>query len=378
MDKELSVTEREGLGSVVTVVDVAGDARTRGKIFGEIRRHQINAWIVDWLGSLRANGIADPQEYIDAMLRETDFLTAIREHTPDVLEEVLGISEAAGQSIQLLLAAQFMDEEWAFRLRYNSKNAAVEKCSSLAIKAQKDSTWIGQNMDLGRQTDGHQVVLRIAPAMDRPGALVFTIGGMIGLMGVNSRGVGLCVNSLRGLPSAHQGLPVAFVIRRLLQTESVDAASAMLRMVPHATSQHYLIADPNNIRSFEVSATEIVEYRSADPCRVLHTNHTLADEDVGTMSMSSQIDSVARLHALRSRLMSGHVCINTIKAALSSSDDVEHPVCKAAPLNSLNDAIGFTTGSMISLLQHKSPTIASWISCGPPCRRGYVAVHLRR
>jgi len=152
------------------------------------------------------------------MLRHTDFLTAIRKHAPDLLEEVRGIAVGAIQPVELLLASQFMDEEWAYRRRLQAAETP-EKCSSVAV-TRSGLTWIGQNMDLGDYTDGHQVLTRIAPSGVEAGALIFTIGGMIGLMGVNSRGVGVCVNFLPQLANSPQGLPVAFVIRRLLQEEA--------------------------------------------------------------------------------------------------------------------------------------------------------------
>ena len=79
----------------IEIIDLAGDAQTRGRAFGTARHLQIQACMSDWLNSLRIGGIADPQPYIAGMLRDTDFLTAIRKHTPDLLEEVQGIAVGA-------------------------------------------------------------------------------------------------------------------------------------------------------------------------------------------------------------------------------------------------------------------------------------------
>jgi hypothetical protein len=45
-------------------------------------------------------------------------------------------------------------------------------------------------MDLGTYTDGSQAALSIAGGEAEPATLVFTIAGMVGLMGVNAAGVG--------------------------------------------------------------------------------------------------------------------------------------------------------------------------------------------
>lgn len=362
------------------VIDLDGDPQTRGKALGASRRGQIQAFTADWLNSLRTAGITDPRAYIDTMLRDTDFPTAIRQHAPDLLEEVRCIAVGATHPFELVLAAQLMDEEWAYRSRQRG-GEALQKCSSVAIQSQLGMTWIGQNMDLGGYTDGHQILLRIAGHLREPGALILTIGGMIGLLGVNAHGVGICVNSLPALPSAGQGLPVAFVIRKLLQAPDAGGAVRMLQAVPHATGQHYLIADPVSIRSFEASPAGVTEYHSPNPSRVLHTNHPLAAVSADTSPALSQIDSIARLRSLTDRLMNGNSDLSVIQAALSSSDDPDHPVCRVLLANGRvspgSGLIGFTTGSMISSLRQGSRTIDSWVSAGPPSLRGYTQVRLQ-
>ena len=363
----------------IDVIVLAGDAFTRGVTFGAARRSQIEAFNSDWLASLHAVGIPSPRTYVAEMLRHTDFLTAIRKHAPDLLEEVRGIAVGATQPVELLLASQFMDEEWAYRRRLQAHAETPQKCSSVAV-TRSGLTWIGQNMDLGGYTDGHQVVTRIAPHGAEAGALIFTIGGMLGLMGVNARGVGVCVNFLPQLPNASQGLPVAFVIRRLLQEGSATAAAGLVSVLPHATGQHYLIADPISVRSFEASAAGVIEYHSPDPSKVLHTNHPVAGDTGDVPAKADSVDSVARLRALTHRLMNGDPDLDAIKAALCSRDDPDHPVCKVRSGNEhVNPPSGtttFTTGSMISALEHGSPMIDVWVSSGPPNLRGYEHMSL--
>lgn len=363
------------------VIDLAGDPPTRGRAFGVSRREQIRAYTADWLDSLQAAGVIDPRAYVDAMLRYTDFSAAIEQHAPDVLDEVRGIAVGAEQPFELVLAAQLMDEEWAYRRQLQGRGETMQKCSSVAIISRQGTTWIGQNMDLGSYTEGHQILLRTAGHRVEPGALILTVGSMIGLLGVNACGVGICVNSLPQLPAAGQGLPVAFVIRKLLQAPDAAAAVRILQAVPHATGQHYLIADAASIRSFEVSSAGVAEYHSPDPSRVLHTNHPLAAANPATPSTLSQANTIARLCSLTNRLMNGNPDLDAIKAALSSFDDPEHPVCRvllpngrASPGSGL---IGFTTGSMISELRQGLPNIDSWVSAGPPSLRGYMRIRLQ-
>ena len=222
-------------------------------------------------------------------------------------------------------------------------------------------------MDLGGYTDGFQALLAPAAEGDKPAALIFTVAGMIGLMGLNAAGVGVCVNALPQLPSAPHGLPVAFVMRRLLQTASLAEAASLVLALPHATNQHYLIAAPGGVRSFEASAAGVTEYRPPDPSRILHTNHPLAAEGAGEPA-SARFNSVARLAALQARLSGGAPGLAEIRAALCSRDDPQNPVCRVR--GEPGGLTAFTTGSILSALAPER--VETWISPGPPSRVAYA------
>ncbi len=358
----------------ISVLELSGNAHRRGETHGRKLAHKIRGHLEAWHAALISSGIADPHEYVDEMLRETDFRAAIAELAPELLDEVTGIAAGAGVSADRLFALQLMDEEWAYRA---SRGVASkrDKCSSVAINARDGTTLIGQNMDLGGYTDGYQVLLRASESGGSPAALIFSTAGLIALLGVNAAGVAVCVNSLPQLPSRRSGIPVAFVIRMLLRTRSLEEASTLVRTIPHATNQHYLIAEPGAARSFEASASGVNEY-TPERSRVLHTNHPLTEHS-GALDADDRYreNSVARLKSLIQRLAEGEPGLDEIKRALSSFDDPVHPVCRLRNDNSTN--ISFTTGSMISHLTRRADPIRCWVSAGPPTR-GYNSVLLDR
>lgn len=361
----------------IDIVDLEGTGFARGEVYGNTRRSQIERFLNDWLQSLGAAGVGNPPGYLSQMLEATSYSNAIDEHSPELLEEVRGIAAGAEVPFELVLASQLMDEEWAFRVQFLQTLEAPPKCSSVAIHPRDGLTWIGQNMDLGSYTDGHQALIRAAPEGQAPGTLIFTIGCMIGLLGVNSRGLAVCVNALPQLPAARQGLPVAFVIRRLLTADDVAEAAQILHTVPHATGQHYLIADSHSICSFEASPAQILEYHSPNPSRILRTNHPLAGDS--TRVFPESVNSLARLRSLTARLMDREPDLEIIKAALSSCDDAENPVSRALYLGHASQGpINFTTGSMVSALQRDSAVVDSWVSAGPPHLRPYTRVQLQK
>jgi hypothetical protein len=349
----------------MTPITLTGDPFERGRGHGQALRAEVQAHLAAWLGSLAEAGIGEPRAYVAGMLAATAFRPAIERHTPDLWQEVQGIAAGAEVAPDLLFGLQLLDEEWAYRVRLG-RDGKLEKCSSVAIVPASGPTWIGQNMDLGGYTEGFAALLAPAAAPGAPADLVFTLAGMIGLMGTNAAGVGVCVNSLPQLPSAPKGLPVAFVLRRLLQASSLTEAADLVLSLPHATNQHYLIAGPGGARSFEASAAGVTEYRSPWPDRVLHTNHPLAAEGAPETE-AARANSVARLSALEARLSGGEPGLEALQAALSSCDDPQNPVCRVR--RQPGGLAAFTTGSMISVL---SPgRVESWVSPGPPSRAGY-------
>ena len=349
----------------MTPIKLTGEPFEYGRAHGAALRTEVQAHLAAWLGSLAEAGVGEPRAYVAGMLAATDFRTAIDRHTPDLWQELQGIASGAEVPADLLFGLQLLDEEWAYRVRLG-REGRLEKCSSLAIVPASGPTIIGQNMDLGGYTEG------FAALLSPPQALVFTVAGMIGLMGVNASAVAVCVNSLPQLPSAPEGLPVAFVLRRLLQAACLAEAADLALTLPHATNQHYLIAEPGAARSFEAAAEGVVEYIPANPARVLHTNHPLAAKGAPETA-EARANSVARLATLTERLAAGEVGAGEIKAALCSRDDPQNPVSRVR--GEPGGLVAFTTGSMLSVLA--ADRVETWVSPGPPTRVPYENFVLR-
>ena len=360
----------------IEATELTGGPRERGLDHGRRLKAQVQGHLAAWLESLAQAGLGDGEAYARGMLRDTDFRPAISRWAPDLLDEVEGVADGAEVPRDLLFALQLLDEEWAYRVRARVAAEPLEKCSSLAIVTDGGPTWVGQNMDLGGYTDGWQVALRLDRDGTSPGALMFSAAGMIGLMGVNAAGLGVCVNSLPQLPSAPEGVPVAFVIRRLLQCRDLAEAARTVLAIPHATNQHYVIAESGAARSFEASAAGVTEYHPADQTRVLHTNHPLSAEKGRPEPQAHRENTVARLASLERRLSDGQPGLEDVQGALSAFDDPKNPVCRLrSPDGGL---IGFTTGSIVSALRPAPAPIESWISAGPPSLGGYSRFALDR
>lgn len=278
-------------------VDLTGGPWLRGTAHGEQLRELIAEAMERWRQDLAERGDRHPDAYVADFLGATRFGETVSRLCPDLDEEVRAIAAGSNQPADQILAYNLMDEDWLYARETGGG------CSVIGAATASGQVVLSQNLDLPLSRYGSQAVLRIEGDGGRPGQLVLTCAGMIGLFGVNAAGVACCVNTLKTLPSARRGMPVAFVVRQLLTHRDAASAGAYLAAVPHASGQHYAVADPASLRGYECSAAGCAAGPVAD--ELLHTNHpiwwsaTPLEEPVADETPST---SQARLAALESGL----------------------------------------------------------------------------
>lgn len=340
------------------IVDCAGNARRRGQAHGEALRGVIAAKVERWREAIGEAYGTPASLFLPRFLEATDFRAAIAAHTPDLADEVVGIAEGAGLPEETAYALQLMDEEWWW-----GRSNAVH-CSSLAVApADGKPALVAQTMDLPRWHDGAQALLRIQGADHQ--SLLFTSAGMIGLMGVSGRGLGICVNTLSQLAVNPYGLPVAFVMRGALAQGSVAAAADFLDRVPHASGQNYQLGDRSEARTFECSAGGAVQVPFSNGCSP-HTNHPLVSTDRrdATARMEGSEDSRGRLDSLRTDIAAAHdvAVIKTILAARRAGG-----IVSITPQSAASTA-PMTIGSVIYSL---GENIELSVCAGPPSHESW-------
>lgn len=362
------------------LLDLTGTPRERGRIHGETMRRSIHTLVAQYEEFLAGYFGVDPARYMDAFLTQANFLPAIEQHAPHLLDEVRGLAEGADLSFDSALHMQLIDEEWAYGF-HNHAPLVQNKCTALGVQgSERGPTLSGQNMDVPQYIDGHQVLMRIANDNTDLVTYVFSYAGLIGLNGMNSGSLGICCNTLNQLEPSNDGLPVAFLVRRVLEHRTYDEAVAFIKGVKHASGQNYLISAPDAVGSFECSANQVVEFVAEDERRrTFHTNHALANTDQHSyakrMADLSEVteakfkNSRARLDAISRRVLTPEhgLSFADVVAALSSSDDPQNPISRTVK-DTQGSFIGFTAGSMI--FEHsESPRLH--IAAGPPSNTPY-------
>lgn len=359
--KEEPVTEAAEFKCIV----LEGSPYDRGFTHGETLKNEIQDIVKLWKSDISKRSGMDADAFIEKFLSDTDFVTAIKKWTPGLLEEVKGISDGSGIDYNTMLAFQFVDEVWLYLSEISS-----DSCSAIGMgKKGSRPSYVAQNMDLERFRNGFQVLLHIKYNDSDLECFVFTCAGFIVTNGMNNKSIGVCVNAVSQLNFAKEGLPVAFVIRGLLEKTTFEDAVEFVKTVKHASGQNYVIGGPENVVDLEASCTEIVEY-SPDSQAIYHTNHPLVNDDYNMKykkfleeskkPVEFYPNSVVRWQSLDARLKElEEIDVDVIKAALSSKDSAKNPVCRSYDTSLPN----FTFGCVIMVLS-ESPELH--VAPGPP------------
>jgi hypothetical protein len=354
-----------------------GTPYLRGLTHGKALGSRIQALVARWKDELEQGSGMNADELIVRFVDRTDYVAAMLRWTPDLLDEIRGIADGACVELDTMLCFQLVDELWN-----NLEVAFPEHCSSLGLPPQGgEPAFLAQTMDIERFRDGSQVVLHIRYPDSDLESLVLTSAGMIGLNGLNNRAVGICCNALMQLTSATSGLPVACVVRGVLQKQSLAEALDLCRTVDHASGQNYLIGGPDGVVALECSANQVVQLPvQGGGGAIWHTNHPLANDDTKGWFRERQErggenppldNSMARYQALARRLSEYPAGrrLDQIREIMASKDSAQHPICASGREGEFYTDIGLFTFAATIMVLSKTPELHA--SLGPPDREPY-------
>jgi isopenicillin-N N-acyltransferase-like protein len=376
----------------IPIIELSGTPRVRGRVYGEAARSSIANVVACWrsgLDTFSQDGDSKKgttvETYLNDFFSQSNYLSAISAWAPGLLDEVKGIAEGSGQALRDILGLQLIDEEWIFGLR-RRLDKPTTKCTAFGVPDQAEGvSYAGQNMDVPSWVDGNQVLLRVmshrkdSDNIEVPEAMMFSVAGNIGLNGLNASGLGVTCNTLPQLNYSVCGLPVAFIVRSLLEKHSIDQAEQFLHAIPHASGQNYILSSSGDMRCFECCSTGVERYLPAEyQGSVFHTNHPLVSQDTSELLehfTNRSENSEARLNSICHRLgeASHLLTLEDIKAALAAHDDRDNPVSRN--INKAGSAIGFTAGASIYEFSDK-PRLH--LAAGPPCQTDFLTFDFKQ
>jgi predicted choloylglycine hydrolase len=244
--------------SNLPILHLNGTPYENGFQHGTIMKNRIIELVGLWKKDIEKNYQISADEFIKIFLDSTNYVPAIKKWTPDLLEEIKGISAGSGIDFNTIFAFQLIDEIWTNARLINIPH----HCTSVGINNYKkygSSNYIAQNIDITPFYHGFEILLDIKDNNTDSRKLVTTFVGYIGANGLNKH-VGITENSLSDLKSSLNGLPVCFISRGVLEIKSFKEAVTFIKTLNHASGQNYIVGSNHDIVSLECASDLVTEY----------------------------------------------------------------------------------------------------------------------
>lgn len=210
------------------------------------------------------------------------------EHFPALMEEVQAMAHRAEvDPLGLLIQNGYTDFRDCLFACPDGSSTLPEGCTSFAIRptaARDGLPLIGQTWDMHRSALPFVVLLSLQPK-DAPPALMISLAGCVGMIGMNAAGLAVCTNNLHAR-SGRIGAFWPFLMRQMLTCETTAEARQCLLSHPVAGGHNYLIMDASGDLA-EIERLPFADAERTPGPYTFHTNHCLEN----LMAPSERIDS---------------------------------------------------------------------------------------
>ncbi|MGY6565836.1 MAG: C45 family autoproteolytic acyltransferase/hydrolase [Halomonadaceae bacterium] len=221
--------------------------------------------------------------------RACHFEAQIAQGFPAILEEMNGIAWGAG--------VDFLD---ILTLNCRSEIALTQAsggCSAFSLQ-RHGQQWLAQNWDWRSDQLDNVVALHVR-GDGKPALISIGEAGMVGKVGLNERGIGVCLNAIRS-QTCGSGLPIHIALRKILESEDMESALAVATHDRVCSPAHFLLASAQV--GNEGGQAVGLEVQPGEPGRiaprsgiVTHTNHLYADNTPCPVQDYPRVDSQPRL-----------------------------------------------------------------------------------
>jgi len=321
--------------SNLPILHLNGTPYENGFQHGQIMKSRIHELVGLWKNDIEKKYQIPADKFITIFLDSTDYIPSIKKWTPDLLEEIKGISAGSGIDFNTILVFQLIDEIWTNARLINIPH----HCTSVGINNYKKDgspNYIAQNIDITPFYHGFEILLDIKDKNTDSRKLVTTFAGYIGANGLNKH-IGITENTLSDLKSSLNGLPVCCIARGVLEKTSFEEAIDFIKTIKHASGQNYIVGSNHDIISLECASDLVTEYwPDSTKDYTFHANRPLTNNSYHPAYLAylkalygSIPESISfsdeRLESIKNIILNNqHISLMTIKDALSKK-----PICNS-------------------------------------------------
>jgi isopenicillin-N N-acyltransferase like protein len=341
----------------VPVISVGGPPRERGRQHGELLRGRIGLAVDRYMERFRHFASLTRSEAHEEARR---YMPAIEGYDAEILDEIRGVADGCELPFEDILAINCRSE-----LMFGA--ARIMECSSFALQPTVTAdghTYVGQNWDWAPDIV-ETLAIVVIDQPPKPTVFLLDEAGIVGRMGFNSAGVGLCTNTLIADQGRPDGVPYNALLRGVLNTTRIaDAIGALIRP-SRAICSNYVIGDAGGQAIDVELAPDQFDYIAPVDGIVTHGNHFAGPRiRVRDRSVEKWPDSLYRECRLRERLAAHAPTITVDHMTEALKDTFGHPDAinrSADPRLGRFDQLQTVASIVIDCVDQEC-----WIAAGPP------------
>lgn len=248
----------------------------------------------------------------------------------DFLEEIEGIAKGASVDFEDILALNARSE---IALTGNT-----DGCTSLGIVSpSNDDLYMAQTWDWRPSQKRSLLTLNIT--MENSEVVMVTEAGILGKIGMNNHGLGVCLNALR-VSERQETLPIHVTLRKILNSDNIEEALETIENKEVASAANILVGqdDAGSIRKIvnnEVTVGHVASNAISSSGHVQHTNHICSREILEHLeeahdSHENSYQRLEKIDGLISEAVNKDKNINhdEIRQWLSNHDNEPYAICR--------------------------------------------------
>ena len=306
------------------------------------------------------------------------FIPSIEKYDSDIMEEIRGIADGSGFGLSEILALNLRSE---IVLESEQIDDILSGgCSALGLTPYitvDEKVWIGQDWDWKHEAGDALLLLEIHQK-EKPDILMITEAGIVGKIGLNSCGVGVCLNAL-GSDDRVEGetLPLHIALRGVLNSYTLSDAIGRAGQTPLACCANFLMgSDSGQVVTVEIGHG-MIDVIYADDGYAVHTNHfygprTVNINDTGRISFPDTFLRLGRLRDMIKHRLPKKFTLEDIKTMLRDHVGYPDSICRHPDPHDAPEKRIETLFSIIMDLKKRE----LHYTAGNPCENEYITVFL--
>ncbi len=306
------------------------------------------------------------------------FIPAIEKYDPDIMEEIRGIADGSGFHLDEILALNVRSE---IVLQGSQVKAILDggctSCAFMPYKTESGDVLLAQNWDWKEIAQGALIILEIHQ-QEKPDILMVTEAGIVGKIGFNSAGIGVCLNAL-GSDQRWNGetVPLHIALRGVLNSLTLSDAIGNAGRTPLACCANFMMAGASGqVITVEIGPGEI-DVIYPEKGYVTHTNHfygprTAHIRDTGRIALPDTYLRLGRINDLLRALGEKKVTVDDIQNILRDHLGSPDSICRH---NDLNEPEGMRMQTNFSIIMDLSKREMLYTP-GSPCKQEYTSLKL--